>query len=258
MFGGSIGLRRRGRLGMIRSFAIYYGAAGHHAAAALSTYDLAIIEPRNWKLLELQALRSKGTRVFGYFSVMEAPEWNEDRCRKLHPSDQLLDEKGTPLYFEEWKARLMDLRSPRYRSLLLEELGQLQAAYPLDGMFLDTVGDIEEFVPEPLREEMSLSYRKFLAVAKGRFPQLRWIQNRGFRQLAACAPWLDGMLWEGWDGNAISTPWTEERLTELEGYRKSGLTLLAVSADPAPIHKKTAAARSFIHATAGSAHYDTF
>ncbi|WP_187434449.1 endo alpha-1,4 polygalactosaminidase [Paenibacillus methanolicus] len=212
----------------------------------LAQTDLAVIEPRQWQAEDIKALREAGTAVYGYLSVMETPKWNETRWAAVNDDMRLLV-RGQPVRFEQWDAELMDLRSAAYRELLLAEIGELAARVPLDGIMLDTVGDIEEYVPEAQRPAMGEAYKTWLEEAARRNPKLRWLQNRGFAQLEACAPLLSGMLWEGWNGHEAGGEWVRQRTELLRRLRKGGLGLLASSTDPSPIHGETARAHGFVH-----------
>lgn len=257
--GGDILFRKRGfskssRLGPVHSFSIYYGISTPEVKRMLAATDLAVIEPRQWQAEEIQALREAGTAVYGYLSVMETPRWNAKRWEAL-TGEMRLHVNGRPYHFEQWDAELMDLRSAPYRELLLAEVGELTARVPLDGIMLDTVGDIEEYVPAALRSAMSEAYKMLLEEAARRYPHLRWLQNRGFAQLDASAPLLSGVLWEGWNGREAGGEWVRQRVELLQRLRKDGLGLLASSADPSPIHAKTARKHGFVHWVSPSDRY---
>ncbi|WP_336787915.1 endo alpha-1,4 polygalactosaminidase [Paenibacillus sp. MMO-177] len=240
--------KKPGRLGSVRSFAIFYGLPSETIIDWLAQTDLVVLEPSQWQYDKLARLRASGTAIYGYLSVMETPSWNERRISCIKEEDKLTVD-GRPVHFPMWDSFLMDLRSPGYRSLLLQEIGAMAETLPLDGIFLDTVGDIEEYVPLSKREEMGRAYMTLLSVAAGRYPHLKWIQNRGFDQLKRCASVLDGLLWEGWRGDEADTEWTKARLQLVEQLRKDGLTILSVSADSSEIHRKTAEKLGFIHWT---------
>ncbi|MBB3108737.1 hypothetical protein FHS18_000765 [Paenibacillus phyllosphaerae] len=249
--------RRRpaGRLQSINSFSIYYGISTPEVKRRLATVDLAIVEPRQWTANDLDDLRSVGTQVFGYLSVMETPSWNTKRWAAM-TEEMKLTINGGPKHFVEWDAYLMDLRNARYRALLLEEIGWMAESLPLDGILLDTVGDIEDYVPGKLQVEMREAYASLLSVARGRYPQLMWVQNRGFAEALQCAPLLDGFLWEGWDGHAVATPWTRERIALVQDLAKRGVTILASTADSAPIHRERAQQNGLIHWTSPKTGYN--
>ena len=141
----------------------------------------------------------------------------------------------------------MDLRSPGYRSLLLAELDEITESYNLNGIFLDTVGDIEDYVPPELQDEMTAAYRSFLAVASGRHTKLKWLQNRGFKQLGPCSGLLDGFLWEGFEGDTLASDWSKHWMKALARHQKDGLSVLSVSDQADPRIHLTAERNGFIH-----------
>ncbi|MFB9325196.1 hypothetical protein ACFFSY_04595 [Paenibacillus aurantiacus] len=239
------------RLGPVHSFSIYYGISDPEVKRRLAATNLTVIEPRQWQAEDIRAIREAGTDVYGYLSVMETPKWNARRWDAITEEMRLLV-SGQPVYFEQWDAELMDLRSAAYRALLLAEIGELTSQVPLDGLMLDTVGDIEEYVPEALQPAMGEAYKTLLEAVTARYPGLRLLQNRGFAQLEACAPLLSGMLWEGWNGHEARGEWVRQRVELLRRLRKGGLGLLASSADPSPIHGETAREHGFVHWTSAS------
>lgn len=244
-----------GRLGKIQSFLIYYGAASTETKRRLMETDLAIIELLQWKPEDIADIQASGTEVYGYMSVMETPEWNRKRTSAIDSAD-LLTEKGSPIRFEEWNSVLMDLRSPGYRSLLLAELDEMVETYALNGVFLDTVGDIEDYVPPALQDEMTAAYRSFLTVAGGRHTDLKWLQNRGFMQLDPCSGLLDGFLWEGFEVDKAANSWLKHWLKALDRHQKNGLTVLSVSDRTDPRIHQAAERNGFIHWTSPIGNYN--
>ncbi|MCA0756661.1 endo alpha-1,4 polygalactosaminidase [Paenibacillus sp. N4] len=253
---GSRKKKTTGRLGPIQSFLIYYGHANEDARRRLMEAELAVIELQQWQPYDVADLRASGTAVYGYLSVMESPEWNRKRSAAIEPADIFM-ENGKPVRFEQWNSVLMDLRSPGYRRLLLAELDEIAASYRLDGIFLDTVGDIEDYVPLPLQEEMTAAYRTFLAVASGRHKQMKWLQNRGFRQLDSCAALLDGFLWEGFEAGTQAIGWSGHWINALARHRKAGLSVLSVSDRDDPRIAQEARKNGFLHWTSPAGGYNS-
>jgi polysaccharide biosynthesis protein PelA len=237
-----------GRLATDRFF-IYYGSGTSEARKRLLGEPLIILELRQWSPDDLRILREGGTKIYGYLPVMESPSWNEDRIKRLENSDYFLIE-GKPVQFEKWKSFLMDLRSPSYRRLLYDELDVMHQLWPFDGIFLDTIGDIEEYVPNADKEQMSESYRTFLTMMASRYPQTKRIQNRGFSQLYACCDLLDGFLWEDWRSTWCDFPPTMHQIKQLRKWNaERGLALLAVSSTASEADRKSAREQGFLHRT---------
>jgi polysaccharide biosynthesis protein PelA len=233
-----------------RPFFIYYGLGTPEARDRLRNESLIIVELRQWKPSDLLSLREGGTRIYGYMSIMESPSWNDSRIGQLIDHDYLLQD-GHRVHFDKWNSFLMDMRSPSYRRLLLNEWEEMQSGWPIDGIFLDTVGDIEEFVTPSLRQEMGHAYRAFLSVAATRFPQLQTIQNRGFTQLESCVSLLDGLLWEDWRADWIHDPYASRWVSLLRTLKKertlSVYTASSSSSSAMPEHRKSAHKLGFLH-----------
>lgn len=223
-----------------RPFYIYYGLGTQEAIDRLRQETLVILELRQWKASDLSTLRATGTKIYGYISVLESPLWLEQRIRRLSEPDYWYQD-GKKVHFDKWNSYLMDIRSVSYRHLLLEECEEMQLKWPLDGIFLDTVGDIEEYIPLFLRKEVSQAYRSFLAVASNRFPQLNLIQNRGFTLLESCASLLHGVLWEDWRHEWTRDPYASRWIDLLRKLMKErNFEVYAVSSTDS-VHDRTSA-----------------
>lgn len=230
-----------------RPFFIYYGLGTPEACDRLREETLVIVEPRQWDPELLASLRAGGTHIYGYLSVMESPSWNTERMRRLSDADFWLSGGGR-VHFSEWDSFLMDIRSPSYRNVLLEEWQGMSERWELDGMLLDTVGDIEEFIPADKRDEASRAYRSFLSVAASRFSKHRRIQNRGFIQLDSCTSLLNGFLWEDWRAEWKRDAWASVWIDKLRrSSRERGLTLYAASSRGSAEDGKSARKLGFLH-----------
>jgi polysaccharide biosynthesis protein PelA len=231
-----------------KPFFIYYGLGTPEAYDRLRHESLVILELRQWEPSALASLREGKTKIYGYLPVMESPAWNEQRIQRLTDEDYWLQDEQR-VRFHNWDSFLMDLRSPSYRRLLLEEWEEMQAGWPLDGIFLDTVGDIEEYISESLQTEVSRAYRAFLSVAATRYPSLQLIQNRGFSQLETCSSLLDAILWEDWRADwtrddLYASRWINQ-LRKLQ--RERNLTVYATSSTASPENQKSANKLGFLH-----------
>ncbi|PWK14954.1 endo alpha-1,4 polygalactosaminidase [Tumebacillus permanentifrigoris] len=228
----------------IRSYQIYYGPVTPLVQERLSGHDLLILEPRHVDSQTVLQLKSAGALVIGYLSVLETPTWNEQRFARLQPADTLTLQ-GQKVHFPEWDSYLMDIRQLSYQATLLQEVLDLILVKQMDGVFLDTVGDLEEYVPAGrLRDEMMTAYREFLQRLRTLAPDVLLIQNRGFDTLPLAAPHLQGLLWEDWRGDLLPHPWVQERVQRLRG-----LHVLTVSPHDDPIHAATSKRQGFTHLT---------
>ncbi|MBL0389025.1 endo alpha-1,4 polygalactosaminidase [Tumebacillus sp. ITR2] len=220
----------------MKTFQIYYGPVT--TEISLWGYDMVIVEPRHVNVEQVRAWKAAGTVVIGYLSVLETPTWNEARYVKT---------RGLRSYrhFPEWDSYLMDIRDLTYQGILLQEVLDVILVKEMDGVFLDTVGDMEEYVAETrLREEMFAAYRDFLQRLKVLAPEAMLIQNRGFDTLPLVKSWLDGVLWEDWRGELYQDAWVQERLRLLRDVR-----VFTVSASSDPVHEKTSRKLGFTHLT---------
>lgn len=233
----------------IRQFQIYYGPVTPSVQNALRGQDLLILEPRHVDAKTVRTLQEAGSLVIGYLSVMETPAWNVERCQQLRPHDSLLID-GRTVEFPAWNSQLMDLRQLSYQSLLLQEVLDLILVKGMDGVFLDTVGDLEEYVPAGrLREALMHAYVDFLKRLRTLAPEVCLIQNRGFGTLPLAATALQGVLWEDWRGDLVQDAWVQARVQLLASLQRQGLTVLTVSSHPERIHAKSARRLGFTHLT---------
>ncbi|WP_222429847.1 endo alpha-1,4 polygalactosaminidase [Paenibacillus cremeus] len=235
------------RLASVKSFMIYYGHPTAETMSRLKQTDLAIIEPQQYTKEQIDELRSAGTFVIAYISVMESPTWNLWRTNRLKP-DHYWMENGQRLHFTAWDSYLMDLRKEEYRELLLHEIERMAVAKGSQGLLLDTVGDIDDYIEQPfLREDLRAAYRRFLMEVSSRFGTLTLIQNRGFESLNVAAPYLHGFLWEDWRAGWQTNDWMLQRVRRLLSAKRSGLQVFTVSTAAESDSGKEAEALQFIH-----------
>lgn len=239
----------------MKTYRILYQDVTADDLAVLRAVDGAILEPR-FVTREMAAdLRAARTLTFGYLSVMETPTWNGERYDRLR-ADDFWEEDGVRVHFPAWDSYLMDLRSPHYRSLLLEEVERHVLQKNMDGLFLDTVGDLTEYMPAGhVREEMQAAYRDLLDEIVRRAPALKLLQNRGFDSLPYVGAKLYGLLWEDWRGDLVRDEWVRLRLEMLARWQRSGMHVLTVSADPQKVHAKSARERGFVHLTCAQGYH---
>jgi hypothetical protein len=230
------------------NYTIYYGSPTTKVLGKLKAFDLVIIEPHlydRWQIVELQ---EAGTVVLGYISFMESPIWNKDRFKLLKKSDFLL-QSGRKIHFEQWDSYLMDLRETHYQDLLMNEIEDQIAAKGFNGIFIDTIGDIDDQILDPSEQNaMRESYKQMLARIKKLYPDTVLIQNRGFFTLEEVLPWIDGFLWEDWNGSWKQIGWMKLRVHAMRKAQKQGLYVLSVSMERDLHHQKEAQKLGFLHA----------
>lgn len=216
------------------TFCIHYGEIDEDVLTHLAGYDVVILEPRLATRGQILWLKSTGTRVYGYLSVVE-----QNRNNIEFPSlrERWFYRPGeTRLYNAEWESYYMDLRQSGYRRFLLEQVVVQIAGKHLDGVMIDTIGDLDDLrLFEEVRDGMVSGYRDLLKQIKWAMPDLEIIQNWGFRIAVEEDIPLDGILWEGFSMGLLETDeWSRQRFAEIEHL---GLPLYRVAphSDTRPI-----------------------
>jgi len=233
--------------GRFQKYTIYYGSVSPSILDALKRYDLVVLEPHHLTADQVRELREAGTFVIGYLSVMEWPEWNETRGRSLADED-FLHKDGRRVHLPEWNSYLMDLRRPQYRELLLREIEMQIAGKGMDGVILDTVGDIDDYVQEPLlRTELIHGYLELLSSIRAAHPQLWLMQNGGFSFVSLAAGRIQAFLWEDWRDELIREEWVRERIELLKPLQKNGLRVFTVNCVPGRNGGVAAEKLGFVH-----------
>jgi hypothetical protein len=232
----------------VKNYTIYYGNPTINMLAKLKAFDLVIIEPHLYDRRQIAELQEAGTVVLGYISFMESPTWNKERFKLLQKNDFLL-QLDRKIHFEQWDSYLMDLRETHFQELLMHEIEVQIAAKGFNGIFIDTIGDIDDQILDPLEQNaMRESYKHMLERIKKLSPDIVLIQNRGFFTLEAVLPWIDGFLWEDWNGSWKQIGWMKLRVHAIRKAQKQGLYVFTVSMERALHHRKEAEKLGFLHA----------
>ncbi|KIL42837.1 hypothetical protein KP77_34670 [Jeotgalibacillus alimentarius] len=194
-----------GPLYRVDAFQIFYGNPDAEKLEELTRQDAAIIEPVAFTEDQVAHLKSKGVLTFGYVSLMQLENWNEELKQDLLPDDYWLQD-GRQLYIEEWDTYIMNISNPHYRELLMRKISDEVAGKQMDGIFFDTVDDLDYYFREDQSAESELraGYAQLLTDIESAYPNLLIIQNRGFESYKAVSrKRIDGMLWEGFDKQDI-------------------------------------------------------
>lgn len=237
---------RRPPLDQIQEYMIFYGEPTDEIYEKLANYELVILEAQLHSRERIQWLLDQGTTVLGYLSVMETPQWNNQRFKKLNPQN-FFSYSDRPLFLSEWNAYLMDLRKAHYRDLLLQEAFHILDTKGYSGLFLDTVDDIDTRLPNELQEEFLSAYLNFIESLRSNRRNSILIQNRGFSALVPASSYIDGFLWEDWNGNLRKNAWIRLQLQRISKVQEEGLVILSLSHSSDPLHQREAEKAGFIH-----------
>lgn len=176
----------------IKNYTVYYGSARE---LSLSGVDVAIVEPTGQTRETIRAMQDQGILVIGYVSVMEAGP-HQELYDQLEEADFLHTEDGERIPKVEYGNFVLDMTSAHWRGILLYEIGRLLAEQGYDGVFLDTIGNVElHRLPDQSRQLQSAV--DLVAQLRKWFPQSILIQNNGLELLAPrTASYVDGIVWE--------------------------------------------------------------
>ena len=149
----------------VRNYVLYYGPVdGEEAFRQLGEYDMIIIDPQalGAKVKEqIAGWKRLGRTVIGYLSCMEVASWH--RYRDRADLTKILKLDGKP--FQPFGDNLaMDLADPTWQDLVVELMQSEVIDYGCDGVFMDTLADVEHpDLPESLRQEQLRGMDELLA-----------------------------------------------------------------------------------------------
>jgi len=176
-----------------QNYVLYYG---HGKAKEMAYFDIAIVEPSGQSDLEKDFMQSKETLVLAYLSIMEVPSWSEDL--KYIKLDDCLKINGQNVMNEQFGNYCADLRSGKWQRMLLNKVSYLLEYRGFDGVFLDTIGFIEnKGFPLGLREELMVAASEILNNIRLVFPGHILIQNCGLVEVIKYTKkYINGICWE--------------------------------------------------------------
>ncbi|MBS2968129.1 endo alpha-1,4 polygalactosaminidase [Metabacillus sp. KIGAM252] len=240
--------KQKNPLDGVLQYKIYYGEPAKDAVNKLSGYPLVIIEPTYYSKKQIQQIKRNGTLVYGYINSMEADRWNEKLFKQFEKQD-FHQRDGERVYLKEWDAYLMDMTSPHYRETLLKEINQQIEDKQLDGVFLDTIGDIDDFFSEDPKEMKQQQESLILLLKVLERRQLSVIQNWGMETAQKTAPYIDGFMWEDFQYSFImNDDWSREwmeKTRRLSG--EYGVKIFTVSEKEKKKSEQLAEKQGFIH-----------
>lgn len=218
-------MHRRERFTRASNYAVFYG---RESPDELTNYDVVIVEPQAHDECSLTGLKSRNTLVIGYVSVMEASSHHPD----FHVLSDLdfLKFEGQALKNHTFDTWLLNLASKRWQSLLHHQIGYLIRVLGYDGVFLDTIGDVEfPHFTGTTRVSLMEAALDLVRSVREIFPEAVLIQNNGLEMLLdKTATYLDGVCWENPPCNIVD-PWVKNILMKLGRYSEGGLRTLLLS-----------------------------
>ena len=169
----------------------------------------------------MTAAQDSGTLVYGYINSMEADKWNQALYHQLLEDDFYKDKNGNKMYFEKWDSYLMDMSSEHYQHILLEEIKAQITDKKLDGVFLDTVGNIDSYLSGSEQKKQNEALTTFVKKIKNENGNLSIAQNWGFDTLAKyTAPYVDFIMWEDFSYSVVGEDeWALEKMDQLKQIR---------------------------------------
>lgn len=189
------------RLLKVSDYKIFYGTPTGKILDEMRKFDLVIIETHEYTSEQIKAIQQDGTIVLGYLSVMELETWNESLVKKVEVSDYLFVDKKKR-YISKWDTYLMDLSSKHYQELLLTDARKHILNKGVDGIFIDTAGDIDDYFykDEQMKQMLRDGYRQLLISLKQQNPEILVVQNWGFDTYKTTTKNLvNGIMWENFD-----------------------------------------------------------
>lgn len=171
---------------------------------ALSFYEQVVLEADHVSREQIESLRRGGTSVLAYLSVGEVARtrsWYE----RVQP-DWVLGENAV------WQSDIMDLSSPGWRQMLLEQARAL-AGRGFDGFFLDTLDSYGLVTHGETREIQRTSLASLILSLRAELPNSPLLLNRGFEVLPEVATQVSGVVaeslfrtWNSDDGGFCPVP----------------------------------------------------
>lgn len=243
----------------IENFKFYYSAGSEQIVEKMKQKDLVVVEPLTMQQSYIEEAQQSGTLMYGYISSMEVASWNQDLMGRLREEAYFHNQNGNRHHIAQWDSYLMDITNKHYQNVLLAEIEKQVVDKGLNGVFLDTVGDVEAYHsdrPEVMKEQQK-GMEQFMQRVKQRFPELSIAQNWGFNTLENyTAEYVDFFLWENFSASNIEgSEWYANKIDQLNRVQaEHGIEVLTVSYEDKAASKSIAEKNGFkiIHHPAGT------
>jgi endo-alpha-1,4-polygalactosaminidase (GH114 family) len=209
----------------IKTFTIFYSKPDRQNLEKLAKNNAVIIEPTAFTTEQVELLKKSDVKCFGYVSLMQLENWNEELKTHISLSDYATLNREK-IYLKDWDTYVMDLRESHYREALLWKVKNYIADQGLDGVFFDTVDDLDYYFRDngEVQNKLRDGYVSLLKEIKEEYPDMLIIQNRGFGTVKASSRnYIDGMLWEGFDSKDIKeSEWAKNWLSYFKKEQRLG------------------------------------
>jgi hypothetical protein len=208
---------RKDRLLLAKNYALYYG---YGKGKELSLFDIAIVDPKGLTIQELGRLKLSNTLIITYLSLLEVHP-TEPIFQELSSEDFLLID-GKPLKNDAFGTYLVNLQSKKWINYLLKKINYHFNVLESDGLFIDTIGDLElNLIPFPLKEQQLNAALNFLSVVRLVYPHHLLIQNNGLEFVSSkTVSLIDGIFWENPPFTLPeSQEWVEVIIRQLSMYK---------------------------------------
>lgn len=196
------------------SYALYYGGPKEETVTALATYDIAVIDPAalgGEARAVIKTLKEKGCVVIGYLSCFEVATWHRYASRVNE--DWLVKVDGK--VWTPWGTNhAVSLANPEWRALLVSLVKSEVLDYGCDGVFMDTLADIDNpTLPVAEKKRQLEGLKELLSAFDKAYPGAKFIGNWTLQEtLPVVAPYIDGLCWEdfapaNWDKDSPNFSW---------------------------------------------------
>ena len=192
----TIATDRKQKFKVAENFVVYYG---HGHADLISKFDVAIVEPAGQTEQSIADMQQAETLVFAYVSITEVPDY--DPLKSLLKEVDYLKLNGAILTNEQYHTMVADLRSANWTGLLLHRIGGLLRNQKYDGIFMDTISNVEwPILPAGMRAEQQNAALELIKRIRKLHPNHLIIQNNGLESLCIeTISYIDGICWENPD-----------------------------------------------------------
>lgn len=179
-----------------KNFVVYYNIISQAELDRIIAYDLAIINVSGVTNQILRRMKAADTLLYSYVSLVSVEKTDTYKNANMEASDYLYLE-GEKLYNTQYDCFYGDILSENYQKILMKIIKERVVDPGFDGVFFDTLDDIEYLSDPELKRSQFEGYLAFYRQLKDKYPGLSVIQNRGFTLYEqGGAAYLDGLVYE--------------------------------------------------------------